>query len=142
MEIGMCIQPDDTKGMVWISGFYTADGAQGRGMISRQYNGEMICFDGSTYSISHPFTLFKYVFDALGGRIGILVVNAFVVRLHINMFMAMKKIIPLVDGCNFHGIYPHVRTPGACADIRSVLDELNVHATKLTGIIENNPFIG
>ena len=102
----------------------------------------MIRFDGSTHSISHPFTLFIHMFNALGGRIGVFVVDAFVVRLYINMFMAMKKIIPLVDGRNFHGIYPHVRTPGACANIRPVLDELNVHDTKLTGIIENDPFNG
>jgi hypothetical protein len=102
----------------------------------------MICFDGGMNSRSHPFTLFINMFNALGKRIGVFVIDAFVVRLHINMFMAMKKIIPLVDGRNFHGIYPHVRTPGACAYVGPVLDELNVHATKLTGIIENNPFIG
>jgi hypothetical protein len=58
------------------------------------------------------------------------------------MFIAMKKIISLVDGGNFHGIYPHVRTPGACTDIRPVLDELNVHDTKLNGNNENKTFIG
>jgi hypothetical protein len=54
--------------------------------------------------------------------------------------MAMKKIIALVDGRNFHGINPHVRTPGPCADIRPVLDELNVHTTKINGNIEKAPF--
>jgi hypothetical protein len=29
--------------MVWIGRFYATDGTQGRGMISRQYNREMIC---------------------------------------------------------------------------------------------------
>jgi hypothetical protein len=79
--------------------------------------------------------------NALGKRIVVFVVDAFVVCLHINMLMAMKKIIALVDGRNFHGIYPHVRTPGACTYIRSVLDELNVHITKLNGNIEKNLFI-
>jgi hypothetical protein len=58
------------------------------------------------------------------------------------MLMAMKKIIPFVDGGYFHGINSHVRTPGACAYIRPVLDELNLHASKIKGNNETKSFVG
>jgi hypothetical protein len=41
--------------------------------------------------------------------------------------MSMKKIIFLIDGCNFKGIYTHVRASRPSTDIRSVFKKFNNH---------------
>jgi hypothetical protein len=65
------------------------------------------------------------MFNPLCKTAGELIVNGFVVRLYIDIVMAIEIVISAVDRSNLHRINSHVGTTGASADVGSVLYQLN-----------------